>query len=190
MTHRSNSPNSFLIAIYEWSILPEKNESPKKLLKRNTKSERVECSVNQAVLDRFIYLLEMEDLQQINWSCIEITKTKKRFIVTVRNFGTLRASGHPWINRWVNLSIRRALISTVKGTQLFPLNNVGDIVGLDGHEGNIFMSHWVWVIPLFRRIIGIKYNGSHFIWFIWWNCFSNWFEIFSKASFQWFPKPL
>ena len=99
--------------------------------------------MNQAVLDRFIYLLEMEDLQQINWSCIEITKTKKRFIVTVRNFGTLRASGHPWIYRWVNFNIRGALISTVKGTQLFPLNNVGDIVGLDGHEGNIFMSHWV-----------------------------------------------
>lgn len=39
----------------------------------------------------------MEDLQQINWSCIEITKTKKRFIVTVQNIRALRSgdSGYP-----------------------------------------------------------------------------------------------
>ena len=42
---------------------------------------------------------------------------------------------------------------------------------------------WCESYHYFRRIIGIKYYGSHFIWFIWWNCVSNWFEIFSKALF-------
>ena len=40
----------------------------------------------------------MEELQQINWSCIEITKTKKRFIGTVTGL-----SGHFWENEKVIL---------------------------------------------------------------------------------------
>ena len=90
--------------------------------------------MNQAVLERFIYLLEMEDMQQINWSCIEITKTKKRFIETVRSFRDQRKLGLKTDTQFI-YTVREALNRTVKGTQLFPLNNVGDIVGLDGHEG-------------------------------------------------------
>ena len=131
-----NSPNLFSIGIYESSLLPERNESQKKLLKRNIRylGERVACSVNQAVLERFIYLLDMEDLQQINWSCIEITKTKKRFIETVRSFRAHRKIELKTDTQFI-YTVREALNRTVKGTQLFPLNNVGDIVGLDGHEG-------------------------------------------------------
>ena len=173
-----NSPNLFSIAIYESSLLPERNESQKKLLNEvRYLGERVACSVNQAVREIFIYLLDMEDLQQINWSCIEITKTKKRFIETVRSFRAHRKINGGASFRWsfgllsawsriestTNLTthpslelktdtqfiytVREALNRTVKGTQLFPLNNVGDIVGLDGHEGkNYIVGYTIWII--------------------------------------------
>ena len=41
----------------------------------------------------------MEELQQINWSCIEITKTKKRFIGTVT--GLSGHENHFWENEKV-----------------------------------------------------------------------------------------
>ena len=130
-----NSPKLFSIAIYESSLLPERNESLKKLPNEvRYLGERVACSVNQAILERFFYLLDMEDLQQINWSCIEITKTKKRFIETVRSFRAHRKIELKTDTQFI-YTVREALNRTVKGTQLFPLNNVGDIVGLDGHEG-------------------------------------------------------
>ena len=52
----------------------------------------------------FIYLLEMEELQQINWSCIEITKTKKRFIGTVPGLSGLRAwrTNKRGLPKWAN----------------------------------------------------------------------------------------
>ena len=57
------------------------------LIQRIQIFEKMKIEKNWKIIEiyiLFIYLLEMEELQQINWSCIEITKTKKRFIGTVK----------------------------------------------------------------------------------------------------------
>ena len=62
------------------------------LIQRIQIFEKMKIEKNWKIIEiyiLFIYLLEMEELQQINWSCIEITKTKKRFIGTVKGLSGL-----------------------------------------------------------------------------------------------------